>query len=686
MSLTLLRAGSALAIAVALAPAAPALAQDAPPQVETRNYLPADFARFAPQTALDMLNQVPGFTVRSDNTSQRGLGQATGNVLLNGQRISNKSDDVLAQLRRIPAASVERIEIRDGATFGIPGLTGQVANIVSKADRIGGQYAYRPEWRQYFTDPLLTRFEVSVNGRKGPLEYTLGLDNQSSRSGAGGDTLILNGAGAVTDTRYDVWTGAFEQPRVSGRFVYDGPGGAIGNLNLAYRDYGFKFIERGRRKGSIQPDRARDVVILEDGWNYEIGGDWSFDFGQGRLKLIALDRLSNEEDVTSVETGFADGRPIVGDRVEQTSEDSERILRAEYGWKGFGGDLELSGEAAFNALDAVTRLYARQADGTYLETPFPDGTAKVEESRYESILSYGRTLSPRWSYRVAAGGEWSEISQVGAGGETRTFWRPKGELSAVWQRDPATRVNLKLQRRVGQLNFFDFLSSVNLTDVREIDANPDLVPPQSWEAEAEISRSHGAWGASTLRLYGHRIEDIVDFIPIGTDGQAVGNIDEAVRYGVEYRGTHNLDPIGWKGVRLDSRVWLQGSSVEDPLFRENRAISNSLQQLLSLSARRDVPGSPWAFGGSVSHQRYAPVYRLTEVSRSWEFNAMGSVFVEHKAVLGHTLRFTVANVFYGESYYDRTVHSGRRTSPISFVEIRDRDVGPIFTLELRGKF
>lgn len=113
---------SITALATALASfSACAGAQEAEPTNAggDRTFEAAEFARFAPQTALHMLNQVPGFTIRQASV-ERGLGQATGNVLLNGQRISNKSDDILAQLRRIPAESVFRIEMRDGATLGIP--------------------------------------------------------------------------------------------------------------------------------------------------------------------------------------------------------------------------------------------------------------------------------------------------------------------------------------------------------------------------------------------------------------------------------------------------------------------------------------------------------------------------------------------------------------------------------------
>src|SRR3546814_7563512 len=71
--------------------AAPALAQeeggDAPPRVSTlpattqaaRSYTPLDFTRFSPRTALDMLRQVPGFTIEEQDQERRGLGQATAN-------------------------------------------------------------------------------------------------------------------------------------------------------------------------------------------------------------------------------------------------------------------------------------------------------------------------------------------------------------------------------------------------------------------------------------------------------------------------------------------------------------------------------------------------------------------------------------------------------------------------------
>ena len=115
-------AASAMTLAICLC-SVPVQAQvqtgDAPPPQEAvvpvpaqatgkRVYTPADFARFAPKTAYDMLTQVPGFTIRSADV-ERGLGQASENVLVNGQRIANKSGGAIDQLQRTPAGSVARI-------------------------------------------------------------------------------------------------------------------------------------------------------------------------------------------------------------------------------------------------------------------------------------------------------------------------------------------------------------------------------------------------------------------------------------------------------------------------------------------------------------------------------------------------------------------------------------------------
>ena len=654
--------------------------------VASRTYTPADFARFAPRTALDMLRQVPGFAIR-EQVVERGLGQATGNVLLNGQRISGKSDDIITQLGRIPAGNVVRIEIVDGATLDIPGLNGQVANIISSATGgPSGQFSWRPEFRTNFTNPLLSRFEVSLSGTEGPVEYTLGLENQASRSGAGGPTRILNADGSLRETREDIWTGSFDQPRASARFVIDGPGSSVGNLNMLYREFWYDYVENGIRTRVGQLPRERDVLTQEDGHNYEVGGDFDFALGGGRLKLIGLQRYSHSVLSSGVQTMFADGSPTTGDLFLRDSDELERIARGEYRWNAGGADFQISGEAAFNSLDVASELFQLLPNGSLDPIDFPEGTARVEEARYEGIASYSRRLSPEFSFQLAAGAEYSQISQAGANGLTRTFFRPKGQLTAAWTPNPNTAFNFRLQRRVGQLNFFDFIASVNLEVDNENASNFNLVPPQSWEAEIETVLRMGAWGQTTLRTYYHLIEDVVDIIPIGDDGEAVGNIDSAMRYGFDWRTTFNFDPIGWRGAKLDLRFLMQHSEVEDPLTGVIRPISNTTQKFFEGVFRYDIPQSDWAFGGAASYSENAWNYRLTELGYQIEGPVFASVYVENKDVFGLTVRATAGNVLGARSYWDRLVFLDRRTGPVDFIERRDRLIGPIFSFQIRGRF
>ncbi len=79
----------------------------APAVGDRRVYIPADFARFSPKTAFDMLVQIPGFTIRGAD-QERGLGQASENVLINGQRSANKSGGAIAELQKLSASNIER--------------------------------------------------------------------------------------------------------------------------------------------------------------------------------------------------------------------------------------------------------------------------------------------------------------------------------------------------------------------------------------------------------------------------------------------------------------------------------------------------------------------------------------------------------------------------------------------------
>src|SRR5205085_8058528 len=146
-----------------------------------------------------------------------------------------KSDDIFAQLTRIPAASVVRIDIVDAATLNLPGLAGQVANVIYKTNEMSGQFEYRPEYRPHNTDPLLDRGNISVTGTSGDVKYQVGLNNDGAGySGADGPTVIRDGSGGLIQNRVDAWNSKYDTPYISGKLTWDGPGSMVANLNGQY--------------------------------------------------------------------------------------------------------------------------------------------------------------------------------------------------------------------------------------------------------------------------------------------------------------------------------------------------------------------------------------------------------------------------------------------------------------------
>jgi hypothetical protein len=382
---------------------------------------------------------------------------------------------------------------------------------------------------------------------------------------------------------------------------------------------------------------------------------------------------------------YFDATPSDGARFTRDGEQTERIARAEYRWKAHG-DWQVSTEYAFNSLDNVSRLFLLDAGGEYVELPLPGGTATVQEDRYEVMASYGRALRKNLNFQISAGGEYSRLEQVGAGGLTRMFRRPKGSINLAWKATPKLDVNFKLERRVGQLNFYDFLASVDLNDGQANAGNPELVPPQTWEIQLETIRDLGKYGNTSLRLYHQRIDDIVDTIPIGPFGESPGNLEQATVSGVEWKGTFNMDPFGWRGARIDAHVQFERSEVEDPLTFEKRPISGNLKEAADISLRHDIPDTAWAWGTDLSYSFYARDYRLTEVGRFWEGPLWGDLYVERKNWHGITARLSWNNLFNAASMWDRTVYVNRRTGPVDFIEDRHRRIGPILQLQLSGKF
>jgi outer membrane receptor for ferrienterochelin and colicins len=647
-------------------------------------YEAPQFSRFAPQTALDMVRQIPGFSI-TQVSGDRGLGEASQNVLINGQRVTGKSNDAETALTRIPVSTVIRLEVADGAAFDISGINGQVLNVVTKQGGLKGNFSYKIEARDRIgINPRQAEFNLS--GKLGKGNFTLGLNNNETFKGGGwGPEFTRDANGQLLYTRNIEGRNHGDRPRIAGSYSVKADNGNLFNINAAVELFRFRQRREYIRFAPNTSDIFEHQRYREDEWNYELGGDYELSLGKGRLKLIGFRRFEHSPTVGQFSRDFTDGTAPTGQRFEQAIDEGEQVLRGEYRWKAGKSDWQLSLEGALNYLDANS-AFATLSNGSYQSVPLPDATARVEEKRAQSILTYGRPLSNALSLQLSLGGEYSALSQSGVNGLTRNFIRPKGSLALTWKASPKLTISSKLQRKVGQLSFGDFLASVDVEDGNNNASNAQLVPPQSWLLENEANLSLGKAGSIKFKLDGELISDLVDQIPLSLTEEGVGNLPNAKRLRGEINGSFVLDAIGFKGAKLDTTLALQTTSVRDPLLLANRPISERGRSYWSLYFRHDIPKTQLAWGFSVEDKSDYGFYRLDYYSRYFNNGPFAFAFVEHKNVLGLKARVTVLNLAGQHESAEELFYVNRRDGALDFSRSSKFQYGHFYRLTLSGTF
>ena len=654
-------------------------------------YQPAYFDEIAPQTAADMLFEIPGFTVRGGGGG-RGLGQGGTNVLIGGERVSGKGTGPVDILRRTPASSVLRIEVVDAAALGIPGLTGQVADVYLAQDGLTGNWRWSPTFRESL-EPALWDGAVSLSGERDGVSFTVGLENQSFRRGNQGPETVRDASGVLTERRYE--DGQFYGDRTTGTLAlaWDRDDGSDANLNASY---GVFFFERDSRRDSLFPDGRRatlDSGAAEDEWEAEVSGDYATDAFGGRLKFIALQSMEHSPIIRFATTtdgiGGADGAvPQGGSFFDQVIDEGESILRAEQSWtREDGATWEAAVEGAFNFLEAEDAFGTITPEGTR-ETTL-GAPVRVEELRGQASLAHGRRVGP-FDVQASLGVEASEISQPGGAQAPRTLIRPNGFLSAAYAPTADTDLRLRVERRVGQLDFFDFVSSVNLVDDVATAGNPDIVPQQSWFMRAEAEHRFGPETQVTLRAFYEAIEDRVETVPLPGGGDGPGNVEEASRYGAQVTGTLALEPFGLDGGEVDFRGTVRESEIIDPVDLTPRGIGGELVYDWSFDFRQDVPGTAWTWGFGASDRREERRVRRQEIERRFE-DPETYAFVTHRDVYGARVSVRLGNLFDEVESRERLAFAvlddpGVGRGPLLFTEAQDRTFGQTLTITLEGTF
>ena len=675
--------------------------ESAPEEGAIQSYTPAYFTTFAPQTAADMVARLPGFEIRGGGGGARGFGQASLNVLINGRRPSSKSSSANDILGRIPASNVTRIEIVDGSTLDVPGLSGQVANIVVKTGELSGSWNYGARFEQG-SRPQLADGAINFSAKRGKLEAVGSLESGQFFFTEDGKETFFDEADNITQERNEKVGFINKRPSANLNLTLLRDNGDIANLNLSgsrrHRDVTLQEVFVDRTDPDLSGTSVAENGEVRDG--FEISGDYSLDaplLGRdGRLKFIALQRIDTLdrdnhftfEDISSGQSRFL---------FERDDKATEFIARAEYTFQtGQSNDWSLALEGALNELNSETEAYED-------EVSLSQEDVNVTEDRFQTSLSRSWSLDEHMNVQTSFGAEYSVISsdvRIFLGPDylpldtTRekasdSFFRPKGLANFSYTLDETWTLRAQIERSVGQLNFGTFVSGVDFASGQETSGGK-IKPEQSWEADLEIQHQNSVGLSARAKLFYNIIEDPIVQIIFDQDGdeitQGPGNLDSnAEVFGIEGSVTWVLDDV-LKGLRLTVDALVADSSIEDVVTLDDRPRSGQTLWEYDLEARWDIEGTPFAIEAEVEHSERDLRFRIDERTEDILRRPEVEFAVIHKDLFGMQWTAKVQNILDFELRRERLIFNGTRNGDLLQRESTRRQRGRRFSIEVTDTF
>jgi outer membrane receptor protein involved in Fe transport len=656
-----------------------AIAQPAAATDDTLVYLAAFFAEAQPANAYDMILRLPGFQFDEGDADVRGLAGSAGNVLVDGRRPAAKQDRLDAILKRIPAASVLRIELIRGGAQGVD-MQGYsvLANVVRRSEAaVRGQA--EAAFARYGDGRTAPSLRANISRRSGDrvseasLYLFQSIDDEKGR----GPRIRTNADGSIRERAiYDEHDGFHGVQATLGHER----GFAGGRLQLSAS------LSRQRERADTDltffaPDPALERVLeLETQDNAELGLNWNRALGPGwSIELTGLQRLSRDD------ARERSDEPSSNEAVDERSHGGESIGRAVLRWKPSGTlSFEGGGEAAYNYLDSHSSL---TLDG--VAVPLPAANVRVAERRAEGFAT--ATWQPSKPLTVEAGlrVETSRLTQSGDSSLVKSFVFPKPRLAVAWSSGPHTQWRLRVEREVSQLDFGDFVSSTSLTSSTITAGNADLEPERTWIASLAWERRF--WGEGALVLTARHEWKSHTLDRVGVSGpdfafDAPGNIGSGSKSKIAADLNVPLDRLGIAGGLLKAELGYRWTSVIDPTTGERRRISGEepIDGEIHFTQDRPVAGFRWGIDYLIAKDEIE--YRFNEIRRTRIAGRL-SVFAEYRLSPRWTARVFAENLTGRHVERSRAIYAGSRAAlPLRYIEVRDLATRPLVGVLVRRSF
>ena len=637
------------------------------------SYDAAFFARYAPRTAYDIVQRIPGFTLDLGNSAAangvdvRGFAGTAGNVVINGQRPSSKSETLDLVLSGIPASRVVNVEVGPGGRYGADySGKSQVANLILKegGKEITGNATVSAE--RHFTGVITPTASGTVSLSRGSSTFNVTGDTaRSDQTEEGFDRVTVPAAGEQIEFRRKVNNIREYSPAISASWSLDK--GSTNSVNLNLRYHFDHFVLHQKNHVTPTGGAEHDDTLTNDypTKTFEIGGDVTRPLFGGAIKVVGLANRQRNDSLDESETGNLGHTEVEGGS-QQLSKSQRNETLGRITWthpKLLGFQFEAGGEVAWNTLQDNVDLFSFDQGGNKTPKPLPIANARVAELRGEFWINGSRSLSKRLRMDLGLNYEMSHLKVSGDATADRVlrFWKPS--ITLDWDAGNRWQTQFILRRTVAQLNFFDFISSADLASTEVNGGNANLQPQRSWEAR--LSAEHPLFGQGKVRLeLAYNLISLLQdriLTPEGLD--APGNIGTGKQMYANLTFDAPLDRW-WKGLRAKLHGNLQRTRVRDPISGQLRDFSGTFPRWSwDANIRRDV--GKFAYGISmVNYGRFTSFRTDVLDARFYPLVPNSNAFVEYRPRADQTVTLTFTDISNAGAFRDLLTFVPNRTARV----------------------
>ena len=703
-------------------------AQDSIGDDSTVRYPAAYFEEWAPVTAQDMMDRIPGLSSGGGSRGGfssggrgrggpggggggRGFGSGSGGseILINGKRTAGKNNSTGSQLGTITADQVNYFEIIRGTSgeLDVRG-SGQVVNVVLFEELSSSTIQYEASIEMAEDDTFSPAGNISFSGQRGGFDYQL-----SARTN---DVYFRNISKENSILGDFSPNDRFREDRAT-----DGNSATL-NMNLGY-DINAKSSARFNAQlgeGNGETDLFRRTTDLKVNPNtldrqretspsgtedWEIGGDYEYNTNGGdRFKVLFISNSATRLNTRERFNQFDDGSESKDLFLDTSSTTKERILRGSFTFDIFEGqDIELGGERAQTILDSSLALglasstgIVSPAFGGLVPVSINNANSSVEEVRYEPFAIHNWIINSSMTLETSLLYETSEITQSGDVTKKRDFDFVKPKVDFRYNLTPTIQLRGTIEKVVEQLNFSDFVAATDSQDINSDVQSGNANLRQEWYWNYEINSEYrlpNDIGVLSARAYFEDWHDRIERLDVTTSEDTLlsanGNIGDGTKYGLELNSSVRMRMINMPNLLVTSSISVEDSKITDPFLGTQRRFLFSYRGRSNLGFRHDIP--KWNLNYGVSWNNSFDGNRTRIDIDDIELSAgdpYWQSFVEWRGPFSMTYRLNASRLVNdGEFCRERQRFVGRVSDGI-LEEIEDQcsSSGRTISLSMNGTF